>query len=90
MACYNGQVDSATECLSEAWQNAGSSGEGGAVLNIGATRPSYTIANHHFDKMVYWAPFDEGITQLGNIVDRGKEHMINMEGHMGKPTLTCI
>lgn len=58
MACYCGNVRYSGECLALAFQNSGSNGEGGAVANIGAIEPSYTIANHAFDKMVYrlrWA-----------------------------------
>ncbi len=83
ICCNNGEVDSGSECLAEAWQNAGASGEGGAVANLAATRPSYTIANHEFDKMLYRAPFDEGITRLGPVVDRSKMYMIFMEGDYG-------
>jgi hypothetical protein len=84
IACYNGNVNySGGECFSEAWQNAGSSGEGGAVANIGATEPSYTIANHAFDKMLYQAPLNEGITRLGHVIDRSKQYMIEDEGDFG-------
>lgn len=83
IACYNGNITTAGECLSEAWQNAGASGEGGAVANIGATEPSYTVANHAFDKMLYRAPLDEGIFRWGYVVDRGKEYMIAEEGQYG-------
>ncbi|HPQ41575.1 MAG TPA: C25 family cysteine peptidase, partial [bacterium] len=83
IACYNGNITIGGECLSEAWQNAGSSGEGGAVANIGATEPSYTIANHAFDKMLYRAPLDESIFRWGYVVDRSKEYMIAEEGQYG-------
>ncbi|MBN1295372.1 hypothetical protein JXA80_01240 [bacterium] len=83
IACYNGNITISGECLAEAWQNAGSSGEGGAVANIGATEPSYTIANHAFDKMLYRAPLDEGIFRWGYVVDRSKEYMIAEEGQYG-------
>ena len=84
IACYCGNVTIASECLSEAWQNAGASGEGGAVANIGATEPSYTIANHAFDKMLYQAPLNEGTTRLGYVVDRSKQYMIEEEGQYGE------
>lgn len=84
IACYCGDITGTTECLSEAWQNAGSSGEGGAVANIGATEPSYTIANHAFDKMLYQAPLNEGTTRLGYVVDRSKQYMIEEEGSYGE------
>ncbi len=83
MACYCGNVRYSSECLSLAFQNAGSNGEGGAVANIGAIEPSYTIANHAFDKMVYRAPLGYGITRLGYTIDRGKQQMIVEEGSYG-------
>ena len=78
IACNNGEVDSSSECLSEAWQNAGASGEGGAVASIGATRPSYTVENHDFDKSLYWAMFNDGITRIGDVVNAGKETTVGM------------
>lgn len=78
ICCNNAWIDSSNETISEAWQNAGSSGEGGAVANLGATRESYTVENHDFDKRLYRALFDEGTTQIGDVVNLAKETMINM------------
>jgi len=78
ICCNNAWIDDSSETLSEAWQNAGSSGEGGAVANLGATRPSYTIENHDFDKRLYWAVYDEGVTRVGDVVNLGKETMVSM------------
>ncbi len=72
ICCNNAWIDSASETLSEAWQNAGASGEGGAVGNIGASRPSYTVENHDFDKEMFKAIFDDGITRFGDAVNVGK------------------
>ncbi|MBN1354987.1 hypothetical protein JXA40_01825 [bacterium] len=81
IACDNGEIDSSSECLAEAWQNAGSAGEGGAVVNLAATRSSYTVENHDFDKRLYLAPFDEGVTRVGDVCNLGRETMVAMSSN---------
>lgn len=76
IACLNAAVDSTSECLSEAWMNAGSNGQGGAVANLGATRASYTVPNHDYDKQLYRAIYDEGVYLLGDVVNNAKAYTI--------------
>lgn len=81
ICCNNAWIDSASETLSEAWQNAGASGEGGAVGNIGASRPSYTVENHDFDKEMFKAIFDDGVTRFGDAVNVGKTYTSGMSSY---------
>lgn len=75
---FSGVIDSAYECLSEAWLNAGAHGLHGAVANLGATRYTSEPENDAFDKILYRALFDEGITRIGDVFNRGKASMVGM------------
>ncbi|MBN1354986.1 hypothetical protein JXA40_01820 [bacterium] len=77
IACDNAAVDSAQTCLSQVWQDAGSNGQGGALANLGATRPSFTFENNLFDKALFRAPLDSGITTLGDIVDFARATIVD-------------
>ncbi len=76
IACLNAAVDYSGECLCEAWMNAGSTGSGGALAALGATRSSYTAPNHDFDKMLYKTVYDYGNFALGNILNAAKAEVI--------------
>ncbi|MBN2055124.1 hypothetical protein JW905_09385, partial [bacterium] len=82
ICCENAWIDSAQETICEAWMNAGSDGTGGAVTALGASRDSYTVPNHDFDKRLYTALFDEGINSIGYLINAGRETMIDM-GDLG-------
>jgi len=82
ICCENGHLDYSAEVLGEAWMNAGSNGQGGAVTSLCATRSSYTIANHLFDKGLYWGAFDDGVPDIGYILNVGKVHQAT-EGEYG-------
>jgi len=58
IACYNGRFSSS--CLQEAWLQASD----GAVASLGAILPSYTTANHTYDKTLYSAIFCDGLTNI--------------------------
>jgi hypothetical protein len=60
ICCNNMWLDDPQEVIGEAFHNAGSNGENGAVTSLGASRPSYTDPNHIFDKWLYRATYDEG------------------------------
>ena len=59
IACYCGNYTPSGTCLSEAWQWA----DNGSSGNIGATDPSYTVANHTYIKEIYKEIFDNGVIQ---------------------------
>ena len=72
ICCLNGAIDSASESMTEAWMSAGADGKGGAVLNLAATRPSYTLENHTYNKLLYQAMFDQGTFGAGWVVNAAK------------------
>ncbi len=49
-ACYCGQINYSSTCLSEGWMN---KYPGGAVASLGASNPSYTYANHCYDSTFF-------------------------------------
>jgi hypothetical protein len=81
ICCQNAWLDSSSETICEAWLAAGSDGQGGAVTALGASRNSYTVENHPFDKVLYQAMFDDGVRHIGWVVNTGKNAMIAMSGN---------
>jgi hypothetical protein len=79
IACYNGGIDTGSDCLCEAWMKA----DDGAVGTLGATRPSYTTANHDFDRQLYIATFDLGYFNIMHTINHGKNYMIDHHGSYG-------
>jgi hypothetical protein len=77
IACYCGDI--ASYCLSEAWMDH----TGGAVASLGATKPSYTIPNHDFDKKLYEAFFLKDITDIGGALEYANDFILNYHGSLG-------
>ena len=66
IACLNlNMMSSESETLGEAFLRYDG---GGAVAFLGAIHPSYTYPNHDFDRALYYAPWDEGITPIGDVL----------------------
>ncbi len=85
ISCFNGMIDSQNglECLAEAFTR---DPDGGACGSLGASRTSFTDANHSFDKALFKAAFDCGdscIYALGNIINYGKKTMMVQWGDRG-------
>lgn len=73
LACLNGSMDNTTECLGESWMKVTT----GASGTLAATRASWTAENHVFDRAIFRAIFDEGVTLAGQAVIAGKNAMID-------------
>jgi PKD repeat protein len=68
------------DCLCESFMKH----EGGSVAVNGAIIPSYTIPNHDYDKEMYKAVFDEGITNIGYVTNFANLTVLNAHGDIGR------
>jgi len=76
IACYTAALDFSSECLGEAFVKDDDS----AVAFLGATRPSYTIPNHDFDRYLFEAVGDEEILDIGWALNYANSRLINSYG----------
>jgi Peptidase family C25/Propeptide_C25/Carboxypeptidase regulatory-like domain/Secretion system C-terminal sorting domain/Peptidase family C25, C terminal ig-like domain len=67
------------DCLAESFMKA----DEAAIAINGAIVPSYTIPNHDYDKEMYKAIFNEGITTIGYITNYANIFVINLHGNIG-------
>ncbi|MHA1650517.1 MAG: C25 family cysteine peptidase, partial [Candidatus Helarchaeota archaeon] len=63
ICCLNNAIDVSGECFGEAFVEAAN----GAVAFLGASRPSYTQPNHHFDRFIFRAIVDKKLRVVGKI-----------------------
>jgi hypothetical protein len=56
----------------------------GSVAVNGAIIPSYTIPNHDYDKEMYKAVFQEGITNIGYVTNFANLTVLNVHGNIGR------
>ncbi len=63
ICCLNSAIDVSAECFGESFIEA----PNGAVAFLGASRPSYTYPNHHFDRYIFRAIVDRGLRTVGKI-----------------------
>lgn len=70
ICCWNSRIDMATECFAEAWMRNEKS-----VAFLGASRPSYTIYNHSFDRYLFEAIM-RGIHKPGTIMNWAKSQLL--------------
>jgi len=76
IACSNLALDYPSECLGEAFVKDDSS----AVAFLGATRPSYTVPNHDFDRYLIEAVGDEQIYDIGWALNSANSRLIEGYG----------
>ncbi len=79
IACYNAYIDNATTTLAEHF----TLHDEGAVALLSASRPSYTVANHTYDKKLFSAVFDEGVNATGDASNLAAIKIINEHGGIG-------
>ena len=63
ICCLNNAIDVSGECFGEAFIEASH----GAVAFLGASRPSYTAPNHHFNRYIFRAIVDHKLRVVGKI-----------------------
>jgi PKD repeat protein len=81
IACYNNQIDfTGGDCLGEAFLK---SPNGGAVSHLSASRPSYTIQNHDFDKYLFEATYMDEMKVVGEVINIAKIDLLNQYGTGG-------
>jgi hypothetical protein len=78
IACCNSNIR--YDCFSEEWLDIA----GGATAALGAVEPSYTYPNHDFDKALYEAIFNLGITDLGGMLYHANSEAIALHGSLGE------
>jgi hypothetical protein len=81
ICCNNGEHDLTYNCLCESWMDADHKGASGTC---GASAPSYTTANHRLDREIYWALYDDGITNVGEGFATAVTGMIIYSGGLGQ------
>lgn len=79
IACLNADLLIPNDCLGEAFTVQ----DEGAVAFLGASDPSYTIANHTYDKKLFKAVYDEGINTIGDASNVAAIEIIMYEGGAG-------
>jgi hypothetical protein len=79
IACQNNELDVAGDCLGEAFTQS----DDAAVAFLGATRPSWTDANHTYDKQLFASVFDEGTKNIGNASNVAAIRIIQNHGWEG-------
>jgi hypothetical protein len=79
IACHNCALDKTSPCLGEAFTKASD----GAVAFLGATRASFTNANHTYDKQLFSAIFNEGLVNIGNASNLAAIRIIRQHGTYG-------
>ena len=65
IACKTLYMESPLETLGEAFMRPDQK----AVAFLGAIHPSYTTINHDFDRLLYQGVWDEGINQVGDLLN---------------------
>jgi hypothetical protein len=77
IACLNASMGYDKPTNAEQWVlNA----KGGAVAFLGATQPSWTVPNHDFERYIFQAIMDEGITAIGPLVNRASAALLAQYG----------
>lgn len=69
IACLNSALTHATPSNAEQWVL---HPQGGAVAFLGATLPSWTLANDDFERQIFRTFFDDGVSAIGPLVDRAR------------------
>ncbi len=77
ICCLNAAMDSSSETLAESWGY----GQYGAVGNLAATDPSYTVENHTFDKEIYKAVYDQGVRNIMDVINIAKNVIIDQSSN---------
>lgn len=67
IACWNAHIDMSGECFGEIWMK-----NEKAITFLGATRPSWTSPNHDFDKYLFDAIINHGLSMAGDIMNWAK------------------
>lgn len=79
IACSNSELDNSNETLAEAFMKT----DNGATAFLGATRGSYTVANHTYDKELFKQTFNSSVNSIGVISNNAAEEIISMYGSTG-------
>lgn len=76
IACWNAHLSANIECLAEAFMK----NDEAAVAFLGASEPSYTVANHEFDKQLFDAIGNEGVYSIGWVSNYANVKLIENYG----------
>jgi len=79
IACNNHQVDRFS--LGQAWLK---KYPGGAVASLGATAPSYTLANHTYNKFLWLGLGQQGIYEIGWLNNFASAKILEQHGIAGE------
>jgi len=80
IACWNNKLDRSSWCLGEQF----TLNEDGAVTYLGASRPSWTGANHTYDKKIFDVMFNNEGGYLGDAIKQASITTINRHGVGGE------
>lgn len=73
ITCRNNWIDWNNDCIGETWLKSCK-----AVAHLGATRSSPTGVNHNFDKYLFKATYDHGITEIGRVMNYAKSRILSL------------
>jgi hypothetical protein len=79
IACSNNYIDIAETSFGECWVR-----NEKAIAFLGASRDSYTVPNQAFDKFLFEAIIDEGLTVIGDIMNFGKTKLCQQSTGSGE------
>lgn len=77
IACLNSAYRSESPSMAEQWVF---HPNGGAVAVLGATRPSYTVPNDDFNRYLFQALLNEGVDEIGLLMNRANAKLFNQYG----------
>ena len=80
VACDNGAHDKVYNCLCESWLFALGRGASGTC---GASAPSATVANHRFDRVIYWQLYSVGNTCAAEVIAAAQADIVQTQGAAG-------
>ncbi|HMB67928.1 MAG TPA: C25 family cysteine peptidase [bacterium] len=71
----------ANESMAEVWMNGVTTG---AISHYGATRPSYTSANHELDRRMFKAVYDLDLTKQSHAIEYAEASMTSLHSSAGR------
>jgi len=84
IACHNSDLRIEEDCLGEAFMK----NRQGAVAFLGANMTSTTTVNSTFDEDLFYGAFNNGIENIGDLVNYGNAEILRVHGDYSKKNIT--
>ncbi len=79
IACLTNDLSFSGVCLGEAFTRAAN----GAVAYLGASSPSWTVANEDYDRNCWALVFNDGLNTIGDVTNQAAVDIITLHGDWG-------